>query len=91
MKIFLLFESNETLITVFLHVLSLQPGAIFKESECKTCQCIDNVYVCDDEQCEKIEKVTVPKESKNVSHSVLIIQSTVTPPAKCEPEKLVCS
>lgn len=62
------------------------------------CQCIDNVYVCDAQTCQRKEKsiVTVvkPITSQIIEESVIVkkeptqvVISTITPPADCAPEK----
>lgn len=33
--------------------LPVSPGKVVKESECRSCQCIDNFYTCDDSDCEE--------------------------------------
>lgn len=74
-----------------------QPGSIYKESDCKICQCIDNLYVCDEQTCQRSQKTIVtvekPITSQIIEESVIVkkpekvVISTITPPAVCAPEK----
>lgn len=75
-----------------------QPGAVYKESDCKVCQCIDNAYVCDTETCTKkiVQSTDIPFEGEddmrqNQTEKLIIQQqvytSTVTPPANCDAGK----
>lgn len=81
----------------------VRPGSIYKESDCKICQCIDNLYVCDEQSCkrEEVSVITVEKPVVNqtIEQSVIVtkkptvkppthvIINTITPPADCAPEK----
>lgn len=44
----------------------MKPGGVVKENGCTVCQCVNNVYICDDSSCqynattEKIELTTRP-------------------------------
>jgi von Willebrand factor len=41
----------------------ISPGATFKASECKICQCINNYYSCDDSSCQKNENQVIEDET----------------------------
>jgi hypothetical protein len=34
----------------------LQPGTVYRESDCRICQCVDNFYSCDESACDSGEK-----------------------------------
>lgn len=79
----------------------MQPGAVYKESDCKVCQCIDNAYVCDTQACKKDRQVIITtdessvtsKEDKKdiITKDIVTLPvttiNTATPPTRCEPDK----
>lgn len=77
--------------------MTFQPGSIYKESDCKICQCIDNVYVCDTQSCGKVivtdHTIEKPRTDDSFNNTAVIytkpkvIISTITPPADCETNK----
>ncbi|XP_031619378.1 hemocytin isoform X2 [Contarinia nasturtii] len=82
----------------------VKPGSVYKESDCKICQCIDNLYVCDVQTCQRqvnsVTTVVKPITSEIIEESITVVKkpeteptqvviSTVTPPADCAPENLI--
>lgn len=63
----------------------LQPGNVFKESDCEMCQCIHNEYVCDSSHCN-IEVFNTSEHTTKVPRHddvLIIVDSTNSPPVKC--------
>ncbi|XP_046389468.1 hemocytin isoform X2 [Ischnura elegans] len=62
----------------------VKPGAIFWESKCEACQCINNEYVCDATSCHA--KATPPTPSINASRAVAPDVYTVIPTTQRPPD-----
>ncbi|KAL0131073.1 hypothetical protein PUN28_002574 [Cardiocondyla obscurior] len=72
---------------------SVAPGAIKKESDCETCQCINNYYTCDTTFCNKNSSQQVTMDARegpeatvtspSINKETIVLYSTVTPPEEC--------
>ncbi|CAH1404838.1 unnamed protein product [Nezara viridula] len=62
----------------------VKPGKVVKESDCKSCQCLNNHYSCDDSACETTATPTTSEKltSSPITESTIIIVSVVTPPVE---------
>ncbi|KAJ3643777.1 hypothetical protein Zmor_026489 [Zophobas morio] len=46
----------------------VKPGTVYRESDCKVCQCVDNFYTCDESACIESEEVgPEPEEIEEVA------------------------
>ncbi|XP_016844891.1 hemocytin [Nasonia vitripennis] len=74
----------------------ITPGFMVKVSECKSCQCINDYYTCDESACEtnSVETVNYNVTMTNVTQTkqeikTIIVPSTASPPAECPPENYI--
>ena len=69
----------------------LKPGTLYKESECKICQCVDNFYLCDVSTCEgeNGEVTEYTEETQTLEQKTVHVISTITPPHECLPDRYV--
>lgn len=70
-------------------MLSFQPGTVVNESECESCQCLNNHYTCDSSLCvttlPSVENIT---KIQQVHTDIAIMPTEVTtPPQKCPDSK----
>lgn len=64
----------------------VRPDEKVQESECKTCQCVNNNYICDTSVCNakrEVEKIVTPVVTAVASEKVLIVKDAATPPPSC--------
>ncbi|EFA10333.2 hemocytin [Tribolium castaneum] len=78
----------------------VKPGTVYRESDCRVCQCINNYYTCDESECEGKEEGRLlesqlthynGKEVKvELATTILpLVPSTVTPPEKCDQDHFI--
>lgn len=79
-----------------------QPGTVYRESDCRVCQCINNYYTCDESECEAERgrvvassfdyyeiKKTKAEIEKPTTVEVPLVPITVTPPEKCSEDHFI--
>ncbi|XP_026667953.1 hemocytin isoform X2 [Ceratina calcarata] len=62
------------------------PFTVFKESDCVFCQCVNNLYTCDETSCRTGQGTTLPPLETTLPTTreyTVLIPSTVSPPAEC--------
>ncbi|XP_073969601.1 hemolectin isoform X3 [Rhodnius prolixus] len=71
--------------------LMIKPGTVVNESECESCQCLNNHYTCDSSLCvttlPSVENIT---KIQQVHTDIAIMPTEVTtPPQKCPDSKFI--
>ncbi|GLH02043.1 Hemocytin [Gryllus bimaculatus] len=72
----------------------VRPGAIIQESDCTSCQCVNNEYICDSSRCKETTIASViiegtPSTLLPPVNDSSVFLSTATPPLPCRDNKLI--